>query len=259
MQNENTDKTEYVAYFSGGKDSAATVALAHEKNEPLDEIIFIEVMYSKTISGELPEHIDFVKNTAFPIFEKCGYRTKIIKSDKNYLDCFHHIVTKSNHADRIGKKAGFPMSGMCMINRECKLRAIRNYKISKIGYKTIQYIGIAEDEPERLRRLNAGKISLLKKYGYDEKRAKEKAEQYGLLSPCYNYSNRGGCWFCPNSRLKELRHLRNFHPDLWQELLKLESTPDIVGDVWDTRNRISIHEMEDLLYWESRQMTVYEL
>ena len=85
---------EYIASFSGGKDSAATIILAHENNEPLDEIIFSEVMYSKDISGETPEHIDFVKNVAFPLFESWGYKTKILRAEKSYLDVFYHVLKK---------------------------------------------------------------------------------------------------------------------------------------------------------------------
>ena len=40
----------YIASFSGGKDSAATIILAHENNEPLDEIIFSEVMFDENIN-----------------------------------------------------------------------------------------------------------------------------------------------------------------------------------------------------------------
>lgn len=96
---------EYIASFSGGKDSAATIILAHEHNEPLDEIIFSEVMYSKTISDELPEHIDFVKNVAFPLFESWGYKTKILRAEKTYLDCFNHVVEKPRkNMEHKGKK-----------------------------------------------------------------------------------------------------------------------------------------------------------
>ena len=49
-----------IATWSGGKDSTASIILAHEHNEPLDLIIFSEVMFDKGISGELPEHIDFI-------------------------------------------------------------------------------------------------------------------------------------------------------------------------------------------------------
>lgn len=34
----------YIASWSGGKDSTASIILAHEHNEPLDLIIFSEVM-----------------------------------------------------------------------------------------------------------------------------------------------------------------------------------------------------------------------
>ena len=35
----------YIASCSGGKDSLATILLAAEKNEPLDEVIYSEVMF----------------------------------------------------------------------------------------------------------------------------------------------------------------------------------------------------------------------
>ena len=50
----------FVASCSGGKDSVATLILAAENNEPLDEAIFSEVMFDKNTSGEVPEHRDFV-------------------------------------------------------------------------------------------------------------------------------------------------------------------------------------------------------
>lgn len=98
---------EYIASFSGGKDSAATVILAKEHGEPLNEIIFSEVMYSETISGELPEHINFVKNVAFPLFESWGYKTKILRAEKTYLDLFYHTLKKSKYPERIGKRRAF--------------------------------------------------------------------------------------------------------------------------------------------------------
>lgn len=238
---------EYIASFSGGKDSAATVILAHEHDEPLDEIIFVEVMYSETVSGELPEHINFIKNVAFPLFEKWGYKTRILRSKKNYLDIFHHVLEKSACPERIGKKAGFPMSGRCAINRDCKVKPIRDYIATKDNASLIQYIGIATDESERLARLGKNKLSLLAKYGYTEKMARDKAAEYGLLSPCYGYSTRGGCWFCPNAGIVELLHLRSKHRELWNELLNLEEIPDKVAYVWDMRQKRSICEIENRL------------
>lgn len=59
----------YIASFSGGKDSTASVILAHENGDPLDLIIFSEVMFDEGISGEPPEHMEFIKSKCIPLFE----------------------------------------------------------------------------------------------------------------------------------------------------------------------------------------------
>ena len=40
-------RPKYVASCSGGKDSVATLLLAAQHNEPLDEAVFSEVMFDK--------------------------------------------------------------------------------------------------------------------------------------------------------------------------------------------------------------------
>ena len=57
----------------------ATIILAHEKGYPLDEVIFSEVMFEENISGELPEHIDFINNVLKPKCEEWGYKFKIVR------------------------------------------------------------------------------------------------------------------------------------------------------------------------------------
>ena len=180
--------------FSGGKDSAATVILCHIHNIKIDEIIFSEVMFDDKTSGELPEHINFVKNTAIPLFEKWGYKTKVLHSDFTYMDCFNHVITRSKTQDRNGKRAGFPLGGKCVINRECKIRPIKQYlKEAEKEGELCQLIGIAVDEPERVERLDGKKKrSVLVEFGYTEKMAYELAKEYGLLSPIYSFAPRGG-------------------------------------------------------------------
>lgn len=182
----------YIASWSGGKDSTASIILAHEHNEPLDLIIFSEVMFDENISGELPEHIDFIKNKAIPVFESWGYETKILRSDKTYLDSFYQIRKKSKYSSRVGMRQGFPMSGTCDINSACKMAPIRKYFRQIKDF--VQYVGIAVDEPIRMNRIaDAGdKVSLLEKYGYTEKMAFDLCEKYGLLSPIYEFAPRGG-------------------------------------------------------------------
>lgn len=243
----------YISSFSGGKDSTATIVLAHEHNEPLDLIIFSEVMFDKNISGELPEHIDFIKNKCIPLFESWGYKVVVLHSSKTFVDYFHRKAVKGKS---IGMKKGFPMSGHCGVQSECKMKPIRDF------YKTmsddfIQYIGIAIDETKRLARLNGtNKISLLEKYGYTERMAYDLCKKYDLLSPIYDFAPRGGCWFCPNARDNELRHLRKCHPKLWKRLLELEEEPNLIGNMWNTLTQTSIHDKEEQFMWEERQFHI---
>ena len=53
MRHEEKPKM-YIASCSFGKDSIATILLALEHNEPLDRVVFVEVMFdhSRNISGE---------------------------------------------------------------------------------------------------------------------------------------------------------------------------------------------------------------
>lgn len=133
------------------------------------------------------------------------------------------IVTKGK---RTGMLHGFPIGGMCVINRDCKVRPIKAY-LRNIGDDVTQYIGIAVDEPKRLARLKPGHVSLLAKYGYTEQMAFDLCKQHGLLSPLYDLGTRGGCWFCPNARIAQLAKLKRMHPDLWAELETLSHTPNL--------------------------------
>ena len=83
-------------------------------------------------------------------------------------------------------------------------------------------------------------------------------EKYGLLSPVYEYTSRGGCWFCPNARQKELRHLRDCHPELWQKLLDLEDMPNLIGNIWNTLEKKSIHMMEEQFQQEDAQISIFD-
>lgn len=129
-----------------------------------------------------------------------------------------------------GKIYGFPIGGMCTINRECKMKPIREY-YRQYDCDIVQYVGIAVDEPKRLARLKdkgrISKVSLLERYGYTEEMAMEKCREYGLLSPIYERGVRGGCWFCPNSRMRTLAEFKVSHPSLWADLGRLSLTPNL--------------------------------
>lgn len=154
-----------------------------------------------------------------------------------------------------GKIYGFPIAGMCFLNRDCKVRVIQRYL--KQFEDVVQYIGIAKDEPNRLSRLDGiKKISLLDKYGCTEAMARQKAEEYGLLSPIYTTGSRNGCWFCPNVSIKQLGRFRKAHPDLWTELVKLSHTPNLCS--YGFKYGKTVQEVEKLIDWNDRQLKLFE-
>lgn len=243
----------YVASWSGGKDSTASVILARINGDPIDEIVYSEVMFSETISGEVPEHIRFIHEVAIPKFEEWGYKVTVLRGEKTYLDCFNHVLVRGKNE---GMKRGFPYFGGCCINRDCKMPPITKYWKEQ-GADVIQYVGIATDEPKRLERLKGtNRVSLLEKYGYTERQAEELCERYGLLSPVYQFAKRNGCWFCPNAAPAELRHLYFNHPDLVDELRKLERTPGLQPRGSQFNRTGTPTQAFEPYYWESQQMTI---
>ena len=75
----------YVASCSFGKDSLATVLLALMHNEPLDEVVYCEVMFDDGVSGEVPEHRDFIYSRAIPFLERNGIKVVLLRSGMTFL------------------------------------------------------------------------------------------------------------------------------------------------------------------------------
>ena len=222
-----------------------------QHGEPLDELVYSEVMFSDTVSGELPEHKRFIYETAIPYFEKRGIPTRVLRGQKTYLDCFYHIVSRGNAE---GKLASFPLTGRCSIQRDCKLPPIRTYQ-KTLPQDTVYYLGIAADEPIRLARLKENQTSLLAKYNLTEKDAWAMCQAEGLPSPLYAFTGRGGCWFCPNASMRELRHLYNAHPDLWQLLLELQDAPNKATERFNRSH--TLHDLDLRFSLEGEQLSFY--
>ena len=251
----------YSLSWSGGKDSTASVILAHLKREPLDSIIFSEVMFDKKngISGESLKHIDFIMNIAKPLFESWGYNVYILHSDKDYLDVFNATMEHPRkYVENKGKKYGFCISGLCSVKRDCKLKPIKDF-YSHITDSVTSYVGIAADEPTRLISMHkqSDNISLLEKYGYTESMAKELCREYGLLSPIYQFTKRGGCWMCPNAKLCEHKEIRGTLPSVWRQFMELEHNPNIAHRWWNCYTKETLQERDEKLSWMDRQLQLF--
>ncbi len=230
------ERPKFIASCSFGKDSLAAILLAKEHGEPLDEAVYCEVMFDKDISGEVPEHWDFIYGTAIPALERMGVKIVVLRSEKTYVELFTGRVTRGS---KKGMVRSFPLCGKCAVQRDCKVRPIERYQ-KNLPADVVQYVGIAQDEQERLLRLEDGRqVSLLAKYNFTEQDAWQLCEKSGLLSPVYAFTDRGGCWFCPNAKRAELRHLYDHHPDLWGRMMALQAIPGKTTEKFNRTQRFS--------------------
>ena len=208
----------YVASLSFGKDSMAMLIKIKELGLPLDEVIYVDIMFDDDTSGETPEMASFITKAEKILKEKFNVEVTHLRG-VTFKEQFYKIKQRGKH---IGDNYGFPYTIGAWCNDRLKMQPIKEY-MRKQKEQIIQYVGIAYDEPERYERLNhETHIAPLYDLKITEKEAMEICKKYDLLSPIYKTSFRGGCWFCPKQRLSQLKWLYEEHNDLWNTLKDME-------------------------------------
>lgn len=127
---------------------------------------------------------------------------------------------------------GFPIRQGSWCTSELKQTPLNERPDKAHNINVVQYIGIAADEPKRIERHKdkPNVILPLVEAGWTEAMCRKWCEENDLLSPTYTTSMRGGCWFCHNQGVEQLRQLRHNYPDLWAILLR-----------WDNDSPVTFH------------------
>lgn len=199
-------KPYHVVNFSGGKDSTAMLLHMVELDMPIDEIIFCDT------TAEFPqmyEHVDKVEAyIGRPI-------TRLRREHSWEYMLLHHVK----------KNGTVGYSFPDFRNRWCtayfKRDHIKSYlKDIRKTHSVIHYIGIAADEPKRIKEHRYPLVE----WGWSEADCldycKSKGFDWGGL---YDVFTRLSCWCCPLKRLEELEALRKHFPELWDKLKEWES------------------------------------
>lgn len=209
---------EHILSLSYGKDSLACLGAIEQLGWPLDRIIHAEVWATDTIPADLPPMVEFKAKADKIIKERWGIEVERVRSNWTFDSHFYqpHIYgnTKVAHPEKDGIY-GFPVRVGAWCNSRLKVSAL-----SKAQKSAFAYLGIAADEPNRFHNLSDTKKSPLVEAGWDEAYCRKWCEENDLLSPIYTTATRGGCWFCHNQGVGQLRLLRKNYPDLWAMLLK---------------------------------------
>ena len=221
MIRRSTDGKQRVLSLSYGKDSLACLGAIEQLGLPLDRIIHAEVWATDTIPADLPEMVEFKEKADAIIKGRYGIEVEHISSEVSYEEQFYK--RRFNKKKEIDCIYGFP----CVRGAWCNDR-LKTGLLNKINKGNICYIGIASDEPNRFHNLTDEKISPLVEAGWAEDMCREWCIKNDLLSPIYTTATRGGCWFCHNQSISQLRLLRKNYHELWRLLLK-----------WDTDSPVS--------------------
>lgn len=208
---------EHILFLSYGKDSLACLGANEQLGWPLDRIVHAEVWATATIPADLPPMMEFKAHVDKIIKEQWGITVEHIKAKECYEDVFYKISHGKN-GKRAGKIYGWPFQRGPWCNSRLKQRVFQ-----KFPKDAVQYIGIADDEPARFHSLNDKKKSPLVEAGWTEEDCRRWCEENDLLSPIYTTATRGGCWFCHNQGVEQLRLLRKNYPDLWAMMLKWDA------------------------------------
>lgn len=229
--------TEYVLSLSYGKDSLACLEAIKQLGYPLDRIVHAECWATDTIPADLPPMVEFKKKADQQILDRYGITVEHICASRA-VERERERVTYENtfyrrmYSKKYGREQiyGFPTTKGVWCNSRLKMAALNAIK-QHSNIRTVQYLGIAADEPERIARHTKKDIVLpLVDIGWDEAYCRLWCEENDLLSPIYTTAARGGCWFCHNQGVEQLRLLRKNYPDLWALLLK-----------WDADSPITFH------------------
>lgn len=219
---------QHVLSLSYGKDSLACLGAIEQLGWQLDRIVHAEVWATDTIPADLPPMVEFKTKADKIIMERYGIEVEHVRSQKSYDDCFYMICGENGRAAKskcVGGIYGWPFQRGPWCNSRLK-----QHVLAKLPKNAVQYVGIAADEPGRFHVFSDKKKSPLVEAGWDEAKCRKWCEENDLLSPIYTTATRGGCWFCHNQGVDQLRLLRKNHPELWALMLK-----------WDNDSPVPFH------------------
>lgn len=224
----------YILSFSGGKDSTFLLLELIRRGYPLDEVVFFDTGW------EFPamyEHIERCKQ----LCKRHGI-TFVTLYPKKPFDYWMF-----DHETRSGKRGYSWCGGPCRWGTTLKLQALDLY--AEDYEDAIVYIGIAADEPERLEREFADyKRFPLADWGVTEEECLLGCYDAGFdWGGMYERLDRLSCKFCKNKNLKELRNIRHYYPDVWEELKYYQTRTDRPykgegKDVFDLDRRFAIED-----------------
>lgn len=203
----------HIVSFSGGKDSTAMLLKMLENNMPIDDIIYCDT------GKEFPQMERHIEKVEKYIKERYGKSITRLKSEKTFdYYMFEHEKTRGKNKGQKGY--GWATMRCRWCTSYLKGIIIDKYlkKYEKEGY--IEYVGIAADEPQRIK----DKKYPLVEWEMTEKDCLKYCYEKGFdYEGLYEHFDRVSCWCCPMKNQKELKILYKYYPELWDKLKDMDN------------------------------------
>lgn len=240
----------HIVSFSGGKDSTAMLLHMMELGMQIDIVLYCDTWM------EFPamyRHVEKVKK----IVEDAGIKFVTLKNPQSfkYLMLEHPAERRQSTIEKLGgNPVGYSWAGSR--SRWCtsklKTELLRKYKQElEAEFNVIEYVGLASDEQYRLEKeSNKNHQHPLVDWSWDEAKALSYCYQKGFdWEGLYEHFSRVSCWCCPLQSLEELRNLRKFYPELWNELNEMDK------QTWRKfRSDYSVEELEKRFQLEDERI-----
>lgn len=220
-----------ISSYGGGTNSTALLIECVKRGIRIDMILFADT------GGEKPHTYAYVEYFSKWLVSKGYPAIQIVKAP-----------TKSLEQDCLDRKAlpsvayGFKTcSQRFKIQPQDKL--VNNSVI--VGGRLVKLIGYDADEPQRASKTYEDKYTRIYPLidwdmGRDE--CIESIKNEGLVLP-----GKSACYFCPNSKVSEIKWLEKTHPELLQKALEMEAQAELTDIAGLGRNFSwkSIHQQQD--------------
>lgn len=240
---------EHILNLSYGKDSLACLGAIEKLGWPLDRIVHAEVWATDTMPADPPSMVEFKVKADEIIKRRWGLEVEHVcamdgDKKRTYESVFYRSRKSSKNGNPLHIMYGWPFQKGPWCNDRLKTGIL-----DKVNRSGIVYIGIAVDEPKRFHTLSETKKSPLVEAGWSEEKCRHWCEENDLLSPIYTTATRGGCWFCHNQGVDQMRLLRKNYPEYWSLMLKWDSDSPVTfksdgHTVHDYDRRFALEDME---------------
>lgn len=234
----------HIVSYSGGKDSTAMLLKMIEKQMPIDEIVYCEIMATPTLGAEYPEMYEYLDKVDEYLMKNIGIKITRIKSNISFEEQFYTKKKKGKYKNKI---YGFPWNLGAWCNSKLKVTTLDKY-FKNQDKEYISYLGIAYDEAKRLERLEKNEKAPLAEWKMTEADCLQYIKEKGLYNPLYDKFKRLGCWFCVKQSLDSLRILRKHYPEFWNMLLKWQLDSEVIF-----RTDYSIQQLEEKFKIEDKR------